>query len=79
MSIWGSLGLKVGFGDAVDEVTVDGKEAEVVVDMLVVMGVLVVAIVFEVELSEVVDGGVQVLVEVVVDGRGVDVVETPLP
>jgi len=63
----------------VDEVTVDGKEAEVVVDMLVVMGVLVVAIVFEVELSEVVDGGVQVLVEVVVDGRGVDVVETPLP
>lgn len=69
----------MGFGDAVDEVTVDGKEAEVVVDMLVVMGVLVVAIVFEVELSEVVDGGVQVLVEVVVDGRGVDVVETPLP
>jgi len=63
----------------VDEVTVDGKEAEVVVDMLVVMGVLVVAIVFEVELSEVVDGGVQVLVEVVVDGRGVDVVETPSP
>lgn len=71
--------MKVGTGDAVDEVVVDGKGVVVVVDMLVVMGVLeVVTVVEVVEVVEVVDG-VQVLVEdcLVVDGKGVDVVEVP--
>jgi len=63
VSIWGSLGLYVGTGDAVDDTVVDGKGTEVVVDMLVVVGVLEVMMVLEVELSEVVGGGVQVLVE----------------
>jgi hypothetical protein len=66
VSIWGSSGLKVGTGDAVDEVVVDGKGVEVEIEVEVVTVV------------EVVDG-VQVLVEdcLVVDGKGVDVVEVP--
>lgn len=71
--------LKVGRGDAVDEVVV-GREAEVAVgiDVVVAAEVLVVVRVGVGVLNEVVVGGVQVLVEdclVVVDGKGVDEVE----
>jgi len=80
------LGLEVGTGDAVDSVVVvDDEETEVVDGVLVLelVGVLVVTTVLEeVELNEVVGDGVQVVVGdcvVVVEGRGVDVLEVPLP
>ena len=80
------MGLEVGTGDAVDSVVVvDDEETEVVDGVLVLelVGVLVVTTVLEeVELNEVVGGGVQVVVGdciVVVEGRGVDVLEVPLP
>ena len=66
-------------------VVVDDEETEVVDGVLVLelVGVLVVTTVLEeVELNEVVGGGVQVVVGdcvVVVEGRGVDVLEVPLP
>lgn len=73
-------GLKVGRGDAVDEVVVS-RGAEVVVgtvDVVVAARVLVVVREGVGVFDEVIVGGVQVLVEdclVVVDGRGVDEVE----
>jgi len=64
-------------------VVVDDDGTEVVDGALVVVGVLVVMTVLEeVELDEVVGDGVQVVVEdciVVVEGRGLDVLEVPLP
>lgn len=74
--------LKVGRGDAVDEVVV-GRGTEVI-GVVVAMRVLVVVRVGVGVgvLDEVVVGGVQVLVEdcwVVVDGRSVDEVEALVP
>jgi hypothetical protein len=72
-------GLKVGKGDAVDDVVADrGVEVVVIMDVVVAARVLVVERVGVGMLEEVEVGGVQVVVEdclVVVDGRSVDEVE----